>query len=167
MHVAAQASADLARVSSQTWQNKICLAVEQKKTNSDHKARTQEASILSHKYTIITHQICNLGRALLNSKNCGAACIGSSRICPNTGQNSCPRHQRKPSVHISPFFLEKPFPEQAFSYHFSFCVDEIHVWKGVKYWMGLRWKLKRRRGTQGRTIQHRYYILHKTPKHLK
>lgn len=31
MHVAAQASADLARVSSQTWQNKISLAVEQKK----------------------------------------------------------------------------------------------------------------------------------------
>lgn len=32
MHVAAQASADLARVSSQTWQNKVSLAVEQKKS---------------------------------------------------------------------------------------------------------------------------------------
>lgn len=31
MHVAAQASADLARVSSQTWQNKVSLAVEQLK----------------------------------------------------------------------------------------------------------------------------------------
>lgn len=41
MHVAAQASADLARVSSQTWQNKISLAVEQKKqiaiTVQEHK----------------------------------------------------------------------------------------------------------------------------------
>lgn len=57
MHVAAQASADLARVSSHTWQNKVSLAVEQKKADNDHSGRKKEASTLTHKYTIVTHQI--------------------------------------------------------------------------------------------------------------
>lgn len=57
MHVAAQASADLARVSSQTWQNKLFLAVEQKKADNDRSARKKEASTLTHKYTTVTYQI--------------------------------------------------------------------------------------------------------------
>lgn len=69
MHVAAQASADLARVSSQTCKNKIFITIEQKKTNSNQSARTQEVGILSHKYAIVTHQVCNVGSELLISEN--------------------------------------------------------------------------------------------------
>jgi len=87
---------------------KNILSKRTEKTNSNHSARTQDASMLSRKYTIIRHQICNLSRELLNSENYRAAHTESSRIFPNAGQNSCPHHQSKPSIQISLFFWKSP-----------------------------------------------------------
>lgn len=159
MHVAAQASADLARVSSQTWQNKVSLAAEQKKKHI-------MIIVLEKKRKYLNSQIYYHDTSDLELRELWSSMYRIQRDLPYCWTEFLPISLEEAKYSdLSLFFWKSPSPNRRSPTIFlsvlmrSMCGEEWNVgWDSNRKW---------RRGTQGRTIKHRYYIPHKTPTHLK
>lgn len=163
MHVAAQASADLARVSSQTWQNKAPLA-----WGGENKKKEKKKAMITRMWEYLKSQIHIKDlRFFTKAKTSQIQTImdqqsaHTGNICPKFGQNPCPHHQRKAYIHVPSLYQEKPLKRHSPTIFPSMLMRSMCGEEWNTGW-GPNGRLKQRN-----KVHHRYYIPCKTLIFLK